>query len=106
MAKVTKDPTMDDLEKYYQELVEAVEAPSIEVPHFDTSQELLVWLKSLKYTDFNNQDELIPLNKEPSIRDVDEPKSVKTPTVLLPYFDSVEELGEWLRHVKPDNFID
>ena len=106
MAKVTKDTTMDDLEKYYQELVEAVEAPSIEVPHFDTSQELLVWLKSLKYADFNNQDESIPLNKEPSIRDVDEPKSVKTPTVLLPYFDSVEELGEWLRHVKPDNFID
>lgn len=106
MAKVTKDPTMDDLEKYYQELVEAVEAPSIEVPHFDTSQELLVWLKSLKYADFNNQDESIPLNKEPSIRDVDEPESVKTPTVLLPYFDSVEELGEWLRHVKPDNFID
>lgn len=106
MAKVTKDTTMDDLEKYYQELVEAVEAPSIEVPHFDTSQELLVWLKSLKYVDFNNQDESIPLNKEPSIRDVDEPKSVKTPTVLLPYFDSVEELGEWLHHVKPDNFID
>lgn len=106
MAKVTKDTIMDDLEKYYQELVEAVEAPSIEVPYFDTSQELLVWLKSLKYSDFNDQDEPIPLNKEPSIRDVDEPKSVNTPTVLLPHFDSVEELGEWLQHVKPYNFID
>lgn len=106
MAKVTKDTTMDDLEKYYQELVEAVEAPSIEVPHFDTSQELLVWLKSLKYSDFNDQDEPIPSNKEPSIHDVDEPKSVNTPTVLLPNFNSVEELGEWLHHVKPHNFID
>lgn len=106
MAKVTKDPTMDDLEKYYQELIEAVEAPSIEVPHFDTSQELLVWLKSLKYSDFNDRHEPILLNKEPSINDVDEPKSVNTPTVLLPHFDSVEELGEWLHHVKPNNFID
>lgn len=48
-------PVLDAVEKYYQELIEAVNAPSVAVPVFDSSKELLTWMRNLKYSDFTDE---------------------------------------------------